>query len=92
MINIENLNQMTGFQADEKSHITVNSDICKTCEHHACVKACPANCYTFKEETKLLSVVYETCLECGTCYVICDKGAVDWTYPRGGYGVNYRLT
>jgi len=39
-----------------------------------------------------MDVVYETCLECGTCYVVCDKEAVDWNYPRGGYGVCYRLT
>jgi ferredoxin like protein len=53
---------------------------------------CPAGCYTFNEETRLLSVVYETCLECGTCYVSCAKGAIDWSYPRGGFGVRYRLT
>jgi ferredoxin like protein len=91
-MNIENLTQLTQFQVDEQSHITVNKEICKTCDHRACVQACPANCYTFNEETKLLSVVYETCLECGTCHVICDKGALDWSYPRGGYGVCYRLT
>ncbi len=91
-MNIENLTQMTQFFTDEQSHIVVNREICRICDHRACVRTCPANCYTFNEETKLLSVVYETCLECGTCYVICDKGAVDWSYPRGGYGVNYRLT
>ena len=46
----------------------------------------------FSEETKRLDVVYENCLECGTCYVICEKKALDWTYPRGGYGVCFRLT
>ncbi len=91
-MNIENLTQLTQFQIDEHSHIIVNKEICKTCDHRACVQACPANCYTFNEETKLLSVVYETCLECGTCHIICDKGALDWSYPRGGYGVCYRLT
>lgn len=91
-MNIENLTQLTQYQVDDKPHIVVKQEICKTCDHRACVKMCPANCYTFNEEAKLLSVVYETCLECGTCYVTCDKGAVDWTYPRGGYGVNYRLT
>ena len=32
------------------------------------------------------------CLECGTCLIICEKGALDWKYPRGGFGVRYRLT
>jgi ferredoxin like protein len=91
-MNIENLPELTQFITDEKSHIIVNSKVCFTCDHHFCVTACPANCYTYNEETKLLSVVYETCLECGTCHLLCDKGAIDWTYPRGGFGVNYRLT
>jgi ferredoxin like protein len=91
-MNIEDLTQLTQFQVDDLPHIVVNQEICKTCDHRACVNACPANCYTFNEETKLLSVVYESCLECGTCHILCDKGAIDWTYPRGGYGVCYRLT
>ena len=91
-MNIENLPQLTQFHVDEQPHIIVNKEICQTCDHRACVNACPANCYTWDEATRLLSVVYENCLECGTCHVICDKGALDWSYPRGGYGVCYRLT
>ena len=91
-MNIENLQQLTQFIIDEQPHIIVDKEICRSCDHRACIQSCPVNCFTWNEETNLLSVVYETCLECGTCYVICDKVAVDWTYPRGGYGVNYRLT
>jgi ferredoxin like protein len=89
---IDNLPQFTQFQIDEQPHIVLAKDICKSCDHHACVNSCPANCYTFNEEAKRMDVVYETCLECGTCHVVCDKGAVNWSYPRGGYGVCFRLT
>jgi ferredoxin like protein len=91
-VNIGDLTQLTQFRVDDRPHIIVNKEVCRTCDHRACVTACPANCYTWDEATRLLSVVYETCLECGTCHVICDKGAVDWSYPRGGYGVRFRLT
>jgi ferredoxin like protein len=91
-VNTENLTQLTQFHVDDKLHIVVKQEVCKTCDHRACVRSCPANCYTFNEDTRLLSVVYETCLECGTCSILCDKGALEWTYPRGGYGVCYRLT
>jgi ferredoxin like protein len=91
-MNVENLTQLTRFQVDDRPHIVVNQEICRTCDSRACVKSCPANCYTYHEETGLLSTVYETCLECGACYVVCDKGALDWSYPRGGFGVCYRLT
>jgi ferredoxin like protein len=91
-MNIENLPQLTQFVIDEQPHIVLDREICRTCDHRACIQACPANCYTYDENTGLMSVVYESCLECGTCLVICDKGAVDWGYPRGGFGVCYRLT
>ena len=91
-MNIEDLPQLTQFITDEQPHIVLDKEICRVCDHRACVQSCPANCYTWNEEMKLMSVVHETCLECGTCYVICDKGAVDWNYPRGGYGINFRLT
>jgi ferredoxin like protein len=35
---------------------------------------------------------YEACLECGTCLLLCDREALDWQYPHGGYGVRFRLT
>jgi len=92
MINIENLSQITHFEVDVQPHIIVNKDVCRTCSDHPCVQACPANCYTYQPETRRLDVVYENCLECGTCWVICEKKALNWSYPRGGFGVNYRLT
>lgn len=91
-INIEDLTHITQYHRDEQSHIILDREICRTCDHRACVDACPANCYTFNEQTGRLDFVYETCLECGTCYVICDNGAIDWSYPRGGYGVCFRMT
>ncbi|MCR4394918.1 MAG: 4Fe-4S dicluster domain-containing protein [Dehalococcoidales bacterium] len=92
MINIENINQITRFQPDKESHIILNKDICQTCDQRFCVQVCPAKCYTFNESAGRLDVAFENCLECGTCYVICERKAIQWSYPRGGYGVVYRLT
>jgi ferredoxin like protein len=92
MIDIEKLSSITIFRPDRDSHILLKKEICRTCQNHACVALCPAKCYTYDEKSERLSVVFENCLECGTCYVACDKGAVDWTYPKGGYGVSYRMT
>lgn len=50
-MNIDNITQLTQFQADDQSHIILNQAICKTCDHHACVDACPANCYSLDEAT-----------------------------------------
>ncbi|HOV79032.1 MAG TPA: hypothetical protein PK728_02920, partial [Bacillota bacterium] len=47
--------------------------------------------YTVKEGESEISFDYAGCLECGTCRAVCPKkGAIDWRYPRGGFGINYR--
>lgn len=92
MINIENISQITRFRPDKESHIILNKEICRTCNKRYCVQVCPAQCYTFNESANRLDVAYENCLECGTCHVICERKAIRWSYPRGGYGVIYRLT
>lgn len=73
------------FDIDKEVHITVNSDTCQTCEWHRCVYACPAECYKLTEGHITFS--YEGCLECGSCRIACDKGAIKWNLPRGGFGV-----
>ena len=39
-----------------------------------------------------MTVNWEGCLECGTCLICCDDRALTWTYPRGGFGVQYRMS
>lgn len=33
---------------------------------------------------------YEGCLECGSCRFSCDKDAIQWVNPRGGFGICYQ--
>ncbi len=72
-----------------ESHIKVDYEKCRKCPHRACLTACPAQCYLPHEEQGVV-FNYENCLECGTCYVICDQKALQWEYPKGGCGINYR--
>lgn len=76
------------FHLDHKSHITIDPEKCAACTTKPCLFACPAGMFTLSEEELLYS--HEGCLECGTCYVVCPKGSVDWHYPRGGFGVSFR--
>lgn len=73
------------------AHIKVDYDKCRKCPHRACLTACPAQCYLPHEENGT-AFNYENCLECGTCYVICDQGALEWEFPKGGYGISYRFS
>ncbi len=74
--------------AHEFAHITVDPDVCDTCDHHMCMQACPAQCFEFVE--KRMQFTYEDCVECGTCDIVCTPGSVKWNHPRASFGVNYK--
>jgi ferredoxin-like protein FixX len=42
------------------------------------------------EETGEIHIEFAGCQECGTCKIACPHGALEWHYPRGEYGVQYR--
>jgi ferredoxin like protein len=78
------------FRVGERAHITVDSQVCRSCTTRACVTACPANLFAPTSDGGIL-FNYEQCFECGTCYQVCDgDGAITWTYPDGGHGVVFR--
>jgi ferredoxin like protein len=84
--------ELTSYRIDPEPHITVNREVCAACSHRACVFTCPARCYQWNENSARVDFAYEACLECGTCLIICDKEALKWSYPKGGFGVRFRLT
>ncbi len=75
---------------DERAHIKINKEICRTCPGTPCVYACPAGLYNLKDGE--MSFDYAGCLECGTCRAVCPQAdkAISWSYPRGGFGVQFR--
>lgn len=77
------------FHVDKEAHIKVNLEICDKCPHHACTNTCPVDNY--KLENGKIVFSWEGCLECGTCRIVCDQGAVEWDYPKGGFGISYRF-
>ena len=78
------------FREGKDSHITIRVEICRTCGFAACVQACPASLYERDPETKEATVEFAGCLECGTCRYVCTLGAIEWSVPGGGLGVQYR--
>jgi ferredoxin like protein len=75
------------FRVGARAHITVDSEVCRSCTTRACVTACPADLFAPTAEGGIL-FNYEECFECGTCYLVCnEEGAITWTYPDGGCGV-----
>ena len=79
------------FKVDGEPHIKVNGEVCREkCTLHHCLYVCPAYLFVLLDDGNIL-FNYEQCFECGSCYVACNQeGAIEWSYPRGGYGVTFR--
>ncbi len=89
---VDELFDLVSYRVDREPHIKVNQVICLQCTHKACTFICPAKCYLWNAEKNRIEFAYELCLECGTCLLACDRDALEWNYPKGGFGVCFRLT
>jgi ferredoxin like protein len=79
------------FRLDKEPHITIDQRICATaCVDQVCTTVCPADLYEVNGDGRIV-VNWEGCLECGACMICCENGALSWSYPRGGFGVQYRF-
>ena len=78
----------TRFNVDAEPHIKVNTEICQSCPEPACLYVCPAQNYVLSEGKLVFS--WQGCLECGACRIACTGKAINWAYPRGGFGVGLR--
>lgn len=75
-----------------RAHIRIRSpEVCEhQCEFQPCVICCPAGC--FRREGRQVSLLTDGCLECGSCRIVCNIFRnLDWNYPRGGYGIQYKF-
>jgi nitrite reductase/ring-hydroxylating ferredoxin subunit len=51
----------------------------------------PARCYELSDKGQV-EITVDGCIECGTCRVIGEgTGDIEWSYPRGGYGVLFKF-
>ncbi len=93
MSKIEDKLYTTRFKVDETPHLKIaDQSICLKClkEHgQPCTIFCPAKVYIWEEDH--INVVYEGCLECGSCRIGCPYTNITWNFPRGGFGVMFKL-
>jgi ferredoxin like protein len=74
-----------------RPHITVRPHTKPSKALLSLTKACPAGCYDLNDLGQV-EISVDGCLECGTCRVLCGpSGEVEWSYPRGGYGVSFKF-
>ena len=89
----EKLGYLT-YKADhEQPHIHIKeASVCADkCADKPCLTGCPAKVYTWEEAPKKIVVSYENCIECGACRMLCPLDNIKCEWPRGGFGVQYKL-
>ena len=90
MTTLEEKMRTPRFRVDETAHIVVDGEKCRSCSVRTCTYVCPANLFVPLDDGSVL-FNYEQCFECGACYFVCtQEGAIQWTFPKGGYGVTFR--
>jgi len=89
-VNIDDKLFLNTYNADTVSHLILKDEgMCAHCYEKACLEICPAGVYQYKDNE--IVVGFEGCLECGACRISCPHDNIDWNYPRGGFGVQFRL-
>jgi ferredoxin like protein len=79
------------FKTDVESHIRIRHEVCRLrCKERHCLRVCPGKLYRYNQELDEIQVEFAGCLECGTCRVACLAEAIEWHYPGGAFGVQYR--
>ena len=85
---VEQRLNLNSFATDKESHITVNRELCKEQDAKILLRICPAACFTMKSGELVFSRL--GCLECGACRAATSPGAIEWNFPKGGFGIQYR--
>lgn len=78
------------FKHDKEPHITIKDGMAKDQRLKKAIIVCPAGLYSENTEGEVeLSI--DGCLECGTCLIACGSELLEWRYPNGGAGVQFRF-
>jgi len=78
------------FKESQEFHIKIREGRERDARLKKAVLVCPAGLYSENEDGRVeLSV--DGCLECGTCLLACGDEVLDWHYPGGGSGVQFRF-
>lgn len=78
------------FKHDAQPHITIKAGKEKDPRLKKAVLVCPAGLYSENDAGEVVFTI-DGCLECGTCRLACGTDVLDWSYPSGGSGVQFRF-
>ncbi len=77
------------FKESKEAHIKIIAGMERDPRLKKAVLVCPAGLYSEHEGQVELTI--DGCLECGTCLIACGSDVLEWNYPAGGSGVQFRF-
>jgi len=78
------------FKENKEFHIKIIAGKEKDTRLKKAILVCPAGLYSENENGEVVMNV-DGCLECGTCLLACGEELLEWHYPTGGSGVQFRF-
>jgi ferredoxin like protein len=78
------------FKPLKEPHIRIRPGMEKDPRLKPAVRICPAGLYSENEKGEIF-LTNDGCLECGTCRIGCGADVLEWNYPAGDTGVQYRF-
>jgi ferredoxin like protein len=80
------------YYVDEnETHLRIlDPQTCVDCKEKGCLYFCPVGVYR-EDSSGGVQISYQSCIECGSCRVMCPHNNVFWKFPRGGFGVAYKF-
>jgi ferredoxin like protein len=78
------------FKEDKEFHIKIKAGQEKDVRLKKAIVVCPAGLYSENENGEVV-LSSDGCLECGTCLLACGEEVLEWHYPSGGSGVQFRF-
>lgn len=78
------------FKPAREAHIRIRAGMERDPRVKKAVLVCPAGLYTLDDDG-VVTLTIDGCLECGTCRLACGTEVLEWNYPEGGTGVQFRF-
>ena len=63
--------------------IKIDTEKCDACAQ--CVKVCLGGCFEIAEKKARIKSL-DQCMECASCWFLCERGAIEFYWPPGGRG------
>ncbi|RPJ43775.1 MAG: hypothetical protein EHM27_00215 [Deltaproteobacteria bacterium] len=78
------------FKPVKEPHIRIRQGFEKDPRLQPAIYVCPAGLYTLNSQGAV-QLESDGCLECGACRIVCGTEVLEWNYPVGGTGVQFRF-